>query len=71
MGGIGKTQCALGYVYTNRDIYDRIYWISAVDKSSLLSRYQDIANAVKLHFQGTSPIEIAKIVLLWLRRQKG
>src|SRR5438552_76078 len=23
MGGIGKTQCALGYVYANRDAYER------------------------------------------------
>jgi len=71
MGGIGKTQCALGYVYANRPVYNRIYWISAVDKSSLLSGYQDIANAAKLRFQDMSPIEIAKAVLLWLGRQHG
>ena len=69
MGGIGKTQCALGYVYANRRVYNRIYWISAVDKSSLLSGYQDIAHAAKLRFQDASPIKIAKAVLFWLEQQ--
>ena len=70
MGGIGKTQCALGYVYANRDVYDRIYWISAVDRTSLLSGYQTIAKAARLHsLQNTSPVEIANGVLLWLRQQ--
>ena len=43
MGGIGKTQTALEYVYTNRDSYERIYWITAVDQASLLSGYLKIA----------------------------
>ena len=69
MGGIGKTQCALGYVYANRDDYDRIYWISSVDKSSLLSGYQNIAKAACLRFENMNPIEIANAVLSWLRQQ--
>ena len=72
MGGIGKTQCALGYVYANRDGYDRIYWIPAVDRSSLLSGYQTIAKAARLDYlQNASPIEIANEVLLWLRQQSN
>ena len=70
MGGIGKTQCALGYVYANRHVYDRIYWISAVDKSALMSGYQDIANAAKLRLQNLSPMEIANAVLSWLGQQQ-
>src|SRR5277367_6029314 len=70
MGGIGKTQCALGYVYANRDVYGRIYWIPAVDRTSLLSGYQTIANAARLHsLENTSSVEIANEVLLWLRQQ--
>src|SRR5277367_7105974 len=69
MGGIGKTQCALGYVYANRDVYDRIYWIPAVDQTALLSGYQNIAKEARLHYQeNTSPIEIANTVLSWLRQ---
>src|SRR5208282_2089326 len=72
MGGIGKTQCALGYVYANRDVYDRTYWITAVDQTSLLSGYQSIAKAARLrHLQNTSPIEIANEVLSWLRQKQS
>src|SRR5271169_6729328 len=71
MGGIGKTQCALGYVYANRDVYDRIYWITAVDHTALLSGYQDIAKAASLPYQqNMSPIEIANAVLSWLREEQ-
>jgi general stress protein CsbA len=43
MGGIGKTQIALEYVYTNEKNYARTYWISAVDQTTLLSGYAEIA----------------------------
>ena len=70
LGGIGKTQCALGYVYANMDVYDRIYWIPAVDRTSLLSGYQNIAKAARLRFlQNISSVEIANEVLLWLKQQ--
>ena len=72
MGGIGKTQCALGYVYANRDIYDRIYWIPAVDRTSLLSGYQSIAKAARLNsLQNSSTVEIANGVLSWLSQQSN
>jgi len=72
MGGIGKTQCALGYVYGNRDIYDRIYWITAVDRTSLLSGYQSIAKVARLQYlQNARPIEIADAVLSWLRQERS
>ena len=67
MGGIGKTQCALGYVYANRHVYDRIYWITAVDQTALLSGYQNIAKEAKVPCLDVSPLEIAKKVLSWLR----
>jgi hypothetical protein len=72
MGGIGKTQCALGYVNANRDAYERIYWITAVDRTSLLSGYQSVAKAARLHYlQNANPTEIADEVLSWLRQQRG
>src|SRR5271163_1540857 len=48
MGGIGKTQTAIEYVYSNRDTYKRIYWITGVDQASLLSGYQKIAEIAGL-----------------------
>jgi len=70
MGGIGKTQCALAYAYANRDVYDRVYWINAADQTSLLSGFQSIARASRLHYlDNMSPIEIANAILVWLRHE--
>ena len=70
MGGIGKTQCALAYVYSNKSLYQRIYWITAVDHASLLSGYQAISTRVDLpRLDGKTPTEIADAVLEWLRTQ--
>ena len=72
MGGIGKTQTALEYVYTNRASYERIYWITAVDQASLLSGYQKIAIKAGLKsLLNLKPVEIAEGVLSWLRQKQS
>src|SRR5215472_16920143 len=72
MGGVGKTQCALEYVYANRTTYERIYWISAVNQSSLISDYQKIANMSDITVsQNANPLEIAQAVLVWLRTKQN
>jgi len=72
MGGIGKTQTAIEYVYSNRDCYQRIYWITGVDQASLLSGYLKIAEIAGLKsLLNLTPIDIAKGVLAWLRQEKG
>jgi tetratricopeptide (TPR) repeat protein len=70
-GGIGKTQCALEYAYSNETYYDRIYWITAVDQASLLSEYQTIARKAQIPIAQSerNPIEIAQAVLSWLRAE--
>ena len=69
MGGVGKTQIALEYVYANKPNYERIYWISAVDQASLLLGYQEIAKIMRLKLEGdASPVDIVKTVLQWLRK---
>ena len=42
IGGVGKTQVAIEYVYRYKDSYQNIYWIHAADQASLLSGYSDI-----------------------------
>src|SRR5271170_2743146 len=42
MGGVGKTQVAIGYVYEYRNDYDDVYWISASDQAMLLSGFREI-----------------------------
>jgi tetratricopeptide (TPR) repeat protein len=69
MGGVGKTQCTLEYVYANESQYERIYWLSGVDQAALLSGYQKIAKRVGLpKLQRLK--ETAEAVLSWLRREK-
>jgi len=72
MGGIGKTQCALEYIYSNRTFYSRIYWISAADETSILSGYEKIAKAAQLQIPpSTTPRDIAGKVLTWLLSQSS
>ena len=60
MGGVGKTQCTLEYIYSNKSEYERIYWITAADQSSMLLGFQKIAKTVDLPgLQSATPVEVA------------
>src|SRR5271155_344855 len=68
MGGVGKTQLAIEYVYRNETRYDNIFWISSADQVALLSGFQDIARitgCVPNLDANPKPTEVAKAVLLW------
>ena len=75
MGGVGKTQLAIEYVYRNETKYDSIFWISSADQAALLSGFQDIARVTecvpKLDVVNMKPTEVAKAVLSWLRKHHG
>ena len=75
MGGVGKTQIAIEYVYRNKPNYDSIFWISSADQATLLSGFQDIARLTKCvpisDSAGLKPTEVARAVLTWLRKQSG
>ena len=68
LGGIGKTQTALAYIYEHRTTYDAIYWISAANQAALFSSFQEIAKATLGAVQG-SQTEVAKNVLSWFQSQ--
>jgi hypothetical protein len=53
MGGVGKTQIAIEYVYRHEKDYDDIYWISASDQAALLSGFQEIGEKTGCLFAGT------------------
>jgi Tetratricopeptide repeat/NB-ARC domain len=72
LGGIGKTQTALEYVYRYQASYDRIYWISAVSQESLLDGYAKIAKRAEIPIPPESkPIEIVERVLSWLKQDQN
>ena len=68
MGGIGKTQTAIEYIYSNRSFYERIYWITTGDQNALLSGYQKIAEKANLKslVDMSNPFDIAEGVIRWL-----
>jgi tetratricopeptide (TPR) repeat protein len=71
MGGIGKTQAALEFVYRYQASYRRIFWISGVNQDALLDGYEKIANRVKiLILPDSEPVEIAERVLSWLNQEQ-
>ena len=73
MGGVGKTQVTIEYIYANRERYDRIYWIAAETEASILSGFQEIAIRtqclVSLSIQNPDDKLVTKLVLSWLRQQ--
>ena len=73
LGGVGKTQLALEYVYTHKALHDRVYWVSGADQTSLLSGFQEIANRTGCinKTANISPYDVAKSVLSWLNEQEG
>src|SRR4051812_6536856 len=43
LGGIGKTQLALEYLYRNKDQYNIVWWISADEPATLALGYARLA----------------------------
>jgi tetratricopeptide (TPR) repeat protein len=72
LGGVGKTQTALAYVYKYRDVYNAVYWLTASSQASLLSGFGEIARRTGVvKSSGAQPKEIAHAVLSWLRSQEN
>ncbi len=43
LGGIGKTQIAIEYVYRYRDVYEYVFWIRASSEAQLAKSYSSIS----------------------------
>jgi tetratricopeptide (TPR) repeat protein len=73
LGGVGKTQLALEYVYRHwqSKTYDRVYWISAVSQATLFTGLREIGVRAQCVPENTDlkPSDIAKSVLRWLNAQ--
>ena len=73
MGGVGKTQTAIAYIYRYLSEYDHIFWISGANEASLLTGLREIAiqSCCAIPIKGLNLREIAPLVLGWLRRQEN
>jgi len=69
LGGIGKTQIALEFVYRSQTSYRGIYWISAITQESLLNGYEKIGKQANIPItQDLKLIAVVEQVLLQLKR---
>ena len=72
MGGVGKTQVAIGYVVTYKWKYNSVFWITAEDQASLLLGFQEIAVATECaKVEGVDGVSVAREVLRWLETQNS
>lgn len=73
LGGVGKTQLALEYVHSQKDSYDRIYWINAASEEAIISGFQQIASQTHWVHQKAAlqPKEVIAIVLKQLREREN
>jgi hypothetical protein len=70
LGGVGKTETAVAYVYAHKRMYEAIYWIRATNQADLFSSFHEIAETTgRLDSVDNTPLKVAKSVLLWLQRQ--
>ena len=71
LGGVGKTQVAIEYIYRYEQEYKAIFWISAADQAVLFSGFESIAKMIDIPTIDQKPEDIAKGVLSWLRGQES
>jgi tetratricopeptide (TPR) repeat protein len=70
LGGIGKTQVAVEYVFKFRDTYHSIFWISAATSADLQTGFQTIGDSTRdIIVDQKDATSTAKAVLKWLEKQ--
>ncbi|XMA10379.1 hypothetical protein WAI453_003170 [Rhynchosporium graminicola] len=46
IGGVGKTQVALQYLYRPEDDYEYIFWVNSENALSIVEKFHDFAQAL-------------------------
>jgi len=72
MGGVGKTQLAVEYIYLHKTDYRVIWWIRSEEPAAMAAEYADLAASLDLP-EKDSPdqTEITKAVKRWLEHNSG
>ncbi|NER83321.1 MAG: tetratricopeptide repeat protein, partial [Leptolyngbya sp. SIO1D8] len=72
LGGIGKTQTAVEYVYRYQDQYKHIFWVKAEPAEELLTGYSNIAQALQLPgYDPTDRPAVVGLVNRWFEANEG
>ena len=68
LGGVGKTQFALEYLYRFRNDYDYCFWVSGVERTALVSELGLVAKILNFtpSRQNLTHTEVASELLRWL-----
>lgn len=70
LGGIGKTQIAIEYVYSYRDSYRLVVWVSAATRETLLTDFASIVRQFRLTNEHVyNQRDVVRIVMSWLGKQ--
>ncbi len=72
LGGIGKTQTALEYIYCYHENYTSVFWIRADSTASLIASFLEVAKQLGLPERNKKEQHIiVEAVLCWLRLHEG
>ena len=67
LGGIGKTQIAVEYVYRHRDEYHDVVWVNAASRETIVASYLELAALLDLpEKQEQDQTEVVAAVMNWL-----
>jgi hypothetical protein len=72
MGGVGKTQVAVEYVYRFKSEYKYIFWIPSTDQLSVLNGFQRVAQKIGIGGSTSEAVsEVMELVFAWLKSQQN
>lgn len=72
MGGVGKTQLAVEYIYLHSTDYKIIWWIRSKEPAAMAADYADLAASLDLHEKDSSDqTKVIKAVKRWLEHYSG
>jgi tetratricopeptide (TPR) repeat protein len=66
LGGVGKTQLVIEYVYRHLDQYDLVWWIPAEQTATVLISLEQLAERLGLPYEQGQRQQTARTVLDWL-----
>jgi tetratricopeptide (TPR) repeat protein len=72
MGGVGKTQIALEYLYRHRTEYQIVWWIRSEESATMAADYASLAKPLDLPEKDSADqSEIVRAVKSWLEHNSG
>lgn len=72
MGGVGKTQLAVEYIYRHKPDYRVIWWIHSEEPAAMAADYADLAASLDLpEKESIDQSETVRVVKRWLEHNSG